>query len=334
MSAVLRAVREAPLSLDAGRGLIPMQVRAMRLEAADVLSIELATGGRCWTGDAHASAGAHIDVQVPGVGLRQYSLLPAGDADHVRIGVQRDPCSRGGSRWVHDSLRPGHTVHVSLPRNHFPLDAGSGPACLIAGGIGVTPLLAMAHALLRSARDWRLHYSVRSRDRVAFAALLRPLGERVRLHVDDEAGGVLALDPLVRDAAADTHFYCCGPQPMLDAFALATAGVDPERVHIEHFNAPTAIIPLAQGSFEVELAHSGARFTVSPDQTILGVLLAHGVSVAHSCCNGVCGSCETAVLAGEPEHHDMVLSPQERASGKTMMLCVSRACSQHLLLDL
>lgn len=307
-------------------------VRSLRLEATEVLSVELdRIDGQAW---ADAGPGAHVDVEVPGVGLRQYSVLPSAEASRLCIGVQRDPRSRGGSRWVHEQLRPGQTLRVSAPRNHFALDPGQGPACLIAGGIGITPLLAMACALSRTARDWRLHYCVRSRDRVAFAPLLQTFGERLHLHVDSEAGGPLALAPLVQAAAAGTHFYCCGPQPMLDAFAQATALCDPGLVHVEHFAAPAVASAGPQAGFEVELARSGQRFTVPPDQSILDVLLAQGIAVPCSCRNGVCGSCETAVLAGEPEHLDVVLSPQERASGKTMLVCVSRARTPHLRLDL
>lgn len=307
-------------------------MRSMRFEATEVLSIELQrVDGQPWD---DAGPGAHVDVEIPGVGLRQYSVLPSADAAQLRIGVQLDTRSRGGSRWVHEQLRPGQTLRIGTPRNHFELDAGHGPACLIAGGIGVTPLLAMARALSHTAREWQLHYCVRSRDRAGFARLRNLLGDRIHLHVDAEAGGPLALEPLVQAAAHGTHFYCCGPQPMLAAFAQATAHCDPAFVHVEHFAAPAVSSEAPQAGFEVELARSGQRFNVPPGKSILDVLLDHGVAVPCSCRNGVCGSCETAVLAGEPEHHDVVLSPQERASGKTMLVCVSRAASPHLLLDL
>ncbi len=308
-------------------------VRGMRHEALDVLSIELArTDGASWP---DAGPGAHVDVEIPGVGPRQYSLLPGSDATQLHIGVQRDARSRGGSRWVHEHLRPGQTLRVGTPRNHFELDAGQGPAVLIAGGIGITPLLAMAHALAATGRDWRLHHAVRHRERAAFAPWLQRLGERARLHVDDEADGPIALEPLVRAAAPGTHFYGCGPQPMLEAFARATAACDPRCVHVEHFAAPAAPAQSQPAAgFEVELARSGRRIAVPPHMSILDVLLDHGIDVPCSCLSGVCGSCETRVLAGEPEHHDAVLSPEERASGQTMMLCVSRAAGAHLLLDL
>lgn len=307
-------------------------VRSMCVEAKDILSLELVrTDGIDWP---VAAPGAHVDLQVPGVGVRQYSVLPSNAARSLWIGVQRDPGTRGGSRWVHDSLRPAQGVRVGAPRNHFTLDTGSGPACLIGGGIGITPLLAMADALRRTQRVWELHYCVRSRDRAGFAALLQRYGERVHLHVDAEVGAPLHIEGLVRNAAPGTHFYCCGPAAMLGGFASATAHLLPEYCHVEHFAAPAVSAELPSGSFVVELARTGGELVVPPARSILDVLLDVGVDVPHSCRSGVCGSCETRVIAGTPDHRDVVLSPRERAEGHTLMVCCSRASGDRIVLDL
>ncbi len=312
--------------------LIPAVVRCMRLEAVDVLSLELArVDGGAWPA---ASAGAHLDLDVPGLGLRQYSLLPRQHPQLLHVGVQREAHSRGGSRWVHDTLRPGHTVGVGALRNHFELDDGDGPLRLFAGGIGITPLLAMAHQLANGPRDWQLHYAVRSRARAAFLPALAAHGSRVQLHVDDEAGHLLPLAAQVAAAPPGSHFYACGPAPLLASFAEATQHLDPARVHVEHFAAPAADPALPAGGFVVELARSGGRVVVAPGQSLLDALLAHGLKLPFSCRSGVCGSCETAVLAGTPDHRDVVLSPDERASGRTMMVCCSRAQGELLRLDL
>lgn len=307
-------------------------VRCMRLEARDVLSLELVCAdGGTWPATA---PGAHLDIEVPGVGARQYSVLERAAPDRLWIGVQRDAGSRGGSRWVHEHLRPGQTLRVGGPRNNFPLDEGAGPVCLIGGGIGITPLLSMADALSRTPREWQLHYGVRSRDRAGFAERLTRHGARVHLHVDDEAGAPMDMRRLVADAAPNTQFYCCGPAGMLAGFADATAGLPPAHCHVEHFAAPATADALPSGSFLVELARSGASYAVPAERSILDVLLDQGIDVPHSCRSGVCGSCETRVIAGRPEHRDAVLSPQERASGKTLMVCCSRAAGERIVLDL
>lgn len=309
------------------------QVRCMRMEATEVLALELLRcDGLPWQ---DVTPGAHIDVKIPGVGVRQYSLMPAETADSVWIGVQRDARSRGGSRWIHDTLRPGQRIQVSAPRNLFALVAGNGPVCLVGGGIGITPLLAMAQKLEHSGRQWTLHYCVRSRDRAGFGALLQRFGRHLHLHVDEEAGGPLDLDSLLQEWPQDTHFYCCGPSAMLDSFEAALAQRPAEFCHVERFAAP-ALTPAAQsgGSFVVELSRSGAQYLIPPDSSILDVLLEHGVDVGYSCRSGVCGACETRVVSGTPLHRDGVLTERERASNRSMMVCCSRAEGGRLLLDL
>jgi len=307
-------------------------VRTMRVEAEDVLSIELLrSDGRPWP---DTPPGAHVDLELPRLGLRQYSVLPRQADNSLWVAVQREAAGRGGSRWVHEQLRPGQQITVAGPRNHFALDPGDGPACLIAGGIGITPLLAMAQALQRRERPWQLHYGVRHRGRAGFADWLQRWPDRVHLHVDDEAGAPLDIATIVTAAAPGTHFYACGPAPLLAAFDAATTHLPGTQRHVEHFAAMPQANGLQPGSFEVELARSGRCLSVPAELSLLDVLLAHGVAVPNSCRSGVCGSCETRVLAGTPEHRDMVLSPQERASGKSLLVCCSRATGQRLVLDL
>ena len=202
---------------------------------------------------------------------------------------------------------------------------------LVAGGIGITPLLPMARALEREGRPWCLHYSAGNAAAAAFARELRQMGERVHLHSSASTGRI-DLGTLVADAPPGTHFYCCGPEGMLDAFAEATRDIDPARVHVERFGA--AAPPQDAGSFELRLARSGRSVMVGPEVTTLDALLQAGVDVDYSCRQGICGSCEVRVLEGIPEHHDEILTAAERASNRTMMVCCSRACSRALVLDL
>lgn len=305
-------------------------IRAIRYEAEGVLSFELvAPDGACLP---DFTPGAHIDVHLPNGLVRQYSLTNAANGRHYIIGVGLDRTSRGGSRWLHDQARPGQILTISAPRNSFPMAAPLAGAVLFAGGIGITPIRAMAGHLAAQGVPWTLYYAARSRVNAAFAADLQALGGHLHLHLDDEAGGLLDIAAAVAAAPADAHLYCCGPEPMITAFLEATKDRAPDHVHVEHFGA---IAPLADdGGLVIELARSGRVVEVRPDQTILEAVLAAGVSVASSCRNGVCGTCETRVLAGEPDHRDLILSEAEKAAGDTMMICCSRAKSPRLTLDL
>jgi ferredoxin-NADP reductase len=305
-----------------------VQVACMRLEAPDVLSIELrATDGRALP---PAPPGTHVDVHLSDGLIRLYSVV-AGDEGIYVLAVKREANGRGGSTHVHDRLRVGDVIRVGVPRNQFALADDTRPSLLIAGGIGITPLLPMARALERSGRPWRLHYAARDASAAPFASELRQFGEKVRLH-DSRSAGRLDLARLVADAEPGTHLYCCGPSGMLDAFAAATQGIDPAHVHLERFEA-TAPPPDA-GSFEVLLAKSGHRLWVGPDMSLLDAVLQAGVEVEYSCRQGICGSCEARVLEGVPEHRDEILTAAERAGNKTIMLCCSRARSPTLVLDL
>lgn len=309
-----------------------LRVAAIRWEAPGIRSIELRRpqGGAL----PAAEPGAHLDLALPGDLVRSYSLVNGPrDRDAWVIAVNREAESRGGSAYLCDRLRVGEMLEVRLPRNAFPL-APEGDSHLIAGGIGITPVLSMIRHLDAAGRGWRLTYAMRDRASAAFLDALAALDAgrgRVTYHVDAEAGGVLDMAGLLAGIAPDTHVYACGPGPMLDAFTAATAGRDPGFVHLERF---AAAAPEGGAGFTVVLKRSGREFAVGPDQTILDVLEAEGVRVAHSCRTGVCGSCETRVIEGTPDHRDSVLSPREQASGKVIMPCCSRSLSARLVLDL
>ena len=279
------------------------------------------------------SPGAHIDLHLPNGLVRSYSLVQAEpNPKRYVVGIKLDAASRGGSRYVHEQLRVGSALTVSEPRNLFPLNLTANHTVLIAGGIGITPIWCMAQFLEQSGASWELWYSVRTRADAAFLKQIAALGDKVHLHVDDEAGQIMNLSAIIDAAAPDTHLYCCGPTPMLDAYELAAAQRDPETVHIERFSAKEAVA--LDGGFVVSLARSGLELPVPAGSSILDVLLDKGVSIDYSCQEGICGCCEVAVLEGEVDHRDAILSEKERAANKTMMVCCSGARSQRLVLDI
>lgn len=285
------------------------------------------------------SAGAHIDVQTPSGAVRQYSLCgPPGEARAYRIAVLREPQGRGGSASLHERLSAGDTLSVSAPRNHFALHQGPGLSVLLAAGIGITPLLAMAEELHASGRPFVLHYCARSEARAAFHEALRskPYAGQVHFHFD---GGEVArrLDIAATLAAQpqDAHVYTCGPAAYIAAVqaAAAQAGWAPERVHFEHF-AGAVVDTTHDGGFDVVLARSGRVIRVEAEVSITQALEANGVRVPVSCEQGVCGTCLCDVLEGEIDHRDMYLTPEEQASNRQMLPCCSRAKSSRLVLDL
>lgn len=277
--------------------------------------------------------GAHIDLQLPGGMVRSYSLLDDAPGERYAIAVANDQSSRGGSRWIHDHLHRGMPIAATVPRNNFRLIEDAPRSVFIAGGIGITPIKGMVSRLASLGRDWQLLYCARSRAQAAFVGVLADLGGRVRFHFDDEAGGVFTdIARTVAEAGPDTHLYCCGPAAMLADFEQATAGAAPERVHVEYFSAPTA--PVADGGYTVRLARSGRELDIRPGQTIIDAMMLAGIDAPYSCLEGVCGTCETRVLDGQPDHRDLVLSRVERESNRTMMICCSGAKSARLVLDL
>ncbi len=279
------------------------------------------------------TAGAHVDLHLPNGLVRQYSIANAQDErDRYVLGVKRDAAGRGGSRFLHDDLRVGTVLEVGGPRNNFPLVEAASHSVLIAGGIGITPIVSMVARLRSLARPWELHYAARRRSEAAFLDELLAGDGHVRLHVDEEQGGVLDVARIVGTAPEKAHLYCCGPTPMLEAFTAAASSRPAERVHLEYFSS--SIAPAVESGFIVELARSKLRIEIPPGQTILDTLRARGLKVQSSCEQGICGSCETRVLAGQPDHRDLLLSDAEKATNEVMMICCSGSRSPILVLDL
>jgi ferredoxin-NADP reductase len=297
-----------------------------------VLTFRDPTGGELptWTPGAHVDLVLRPDSGTPLV--RQYSLCgDPGDRSAWRVAVLRESAGRGGSRMVHDELGEGSRVRVVGPRNHFPLlDAGR--YLFIAGGIGITPILPMLTAAQARGAPWRLVYGGRSRESMAFAAHLREAyPDRVRLCPQDEVG-LLDLDSLLRYPEPGTLVYCCGPAPLLDAVQERCRIWPPGTLHVERFSP---LVPLGpKAPFEVELAVSGRTLAVPAEQSILETVEKAGITVLSSCREGTCGTCETGVLDGVPDHRDSLLTEQERSANDTMMICVSRALTPRLVLDL
>lgn len=309
-------------------------VARINQEAQDVVSVELRDpqGAELprW------EPGAHLDLHLPSGLIRQYSLCSdPEDRTLYRVAVLRAPDSRGGSAEVHDTDLVGRVLEIGGPRNHFALGQAEN-YLLIAGGIGVTPMLAMARELTKQRRPWSMLYGGRTRTSMAFTAELAALDGLVEIVPQDERG-LLDLDAAIRGCRPGTAVYSCGPEPMLQAVqALCAEHLPPGALHIERFAASTADKPQTteDHAFEVELARSGQVLTVPADRTVLDVVLDVLPGTPYSCREGYCGTCENAVLAGTPEHRDDVLSENEQASGETMMICISRAKSPRIVLDL
>ncbi|MQY18886.1 PDR/VanB family oxidoreductase [Nocardia macrotermitis] len=313
---------------------LELVVRQLRWEAREVVSVRLedADGATLpdWT------PGAHIDLHLGNGLIRQYSLCgdPA-DKTGYRVAVHLAPDSRGGSRYVHDGLRVGRPITISLPRNNFELlDAPS--YLFLAGGIGITPLLGMIGEAQRRGADWELHYGGRTRAALAFLDELLPHGDRVHV-VSEDCEGRLDLPELLGESRSGTLVYSCGPEGMLGAVEQLGAAWPEGTVRLERF-APTARSSPTEAAGEqpvrVVCQRSGITATAAPGCSILDTLEEAGVDVPSSCREGICGSCETTVLQGVPDHRDDVLSSAEQTSGKTMMICVSRALTDELVLDL
>jgi len=317
--------------------MLQVKVVARTAQAQDIASYELAPVEG--TALPPFEAGAHIDVHVPGGPVRQYSLFNAPTERHrYCIGILRDPASRGGSLRMHDAVREGDILTVSEPRNHFALQADAKRSLLLAGGIGITPLLCMAEQLARDDGEFELHYCGRSMERMAFVDRLRnaAFAQRVALHADDgpEAQRFDARATIAR-AGADTHLYVCGPTGYMD-HVLKTArelGWPEARLHREYF-AAAPVDHSADDAFEVVLGRSGRVVQVAADRSVAQALADAGVVVPVSCEQGVCGTCLTGVLEGAPDHRDLYLTDAEHARGDCFMPCCSRSRGPRMTLDL
>lgn len=321
------------LRVTEARSLNPL-IRMLRLAAADGSKLPGFT------------AGAHIRVQVRLANgqqdWRHYSLInPRASLDATEapaeyvIAVRREDTGRGGSRFMHEGLQAGDILHIEAPKNDFPVHAGGARAVLIAGGIGVTPLVSMAARRKAEGSPVRMHYAGRSRDLMAFLPELQELlGDDLLLHTDAEAGAPLDIGKLLDGCGADDLIYVCGPKVMLDAVLAATQarGWTHDRVHFELFTEP--VVEEGDHAFEVVLAQSGQTYTVPADQTILDCLIDHGCDPMYDCKRGECGVCATPVMEGEIDHRDYVLTAREKAEGNVMQICISRCKGKRLVLDI
>ena len=316
---------------------LSVRVARKSYETADICTFELVSA------DGKPlppfSAGSHVDVSLPDGLTRQYSLCNDPKESHrYLIGVLRDPASRGGSQAMHDSVQEGQVLQISMPKNHFPLAHDAKRSLLLAGGIGVTPILCMAERLAIMGADFDMHYCTRSRERTAFYGRIASSGyvNKVQFHFDD---GVpeqkLDIAKILATPQSGVHLYVCGPKGFMDA-VLGTArqqGWPESQLHYEFFSAEVVKLE-TDASFEVKLASSGRLITVLKDQTVVQALWDAGVDVQTSCEQGVCGTCLTRVLEGVPDHKDMYLTPEEQAANDQFLPCCSRARTPVLVLDL
>jgi tetrachlorobenzoquinone reductase len=284
-------------------------------------------------------AGAHVDLILPNGIRRSYSLCnPQGETHRYVVGVKKASPSRGASSFLHEKLRVGDTIEIAPPRNNFPLIEHTSHSVLIAGGIGVTPIWCMVQRLVEIEASWELHYAARTRKDAAFLEELQRVAPgplRLRVTFDHEPGGrMLDLPAIVAGAPPEAHFYACGPSPMLDAFEQATKAISRPQVHLERFSGSPETKAVSAEGFDIVLARTNRTLHVPAGKPILDVLLDESVDVAFSCMDGVCGSCKVGVLDGIPDHRDVVLSDEERAENKAMMVCCSGAKSERLVLDL
>jgi tetrachlorobenzoquinone reductase len=315
-----------------------MQVRVKQIsyESENVNSYELVAlaGGDL----VPFTAGCHIDLHLPNGMIRSYSLVnDQSERNRYVVAVSKDAASRGGSSFIHETMRAGDIINISHPRNNFVLQEDAAHSVLIAGGIGITPLLSMIRRLETLGRSWQLFYTTRTRVAAAFLDELNSLrsGIHSNLHLNfdqEPPGRMLDLPAIVKDAPSNAHLYCCGPVPMLEAFEAATANRPANHVHVEYFKAKEK--RAAGGGFEVKLARSKRTIAVPTGKTVLDALLDAGIAVSYACTEGVCGTCETRVIEGIPDHRDLFLSKEEHAANKTMMICCSGSKSPTIVLDL
>lgn len=346
MNNTIRAYASLPVAVeadDAAQGDLPaaaqaegdtlrVRVATRRLVAQDIVALELESADG--TPLPPFEPGAHVDVHLGGDLLRQYSISNhAAERSRYRLGVLLDPNSRGGSAAVHAGCQVGQVLQIGRPRNHFPLRLETAHTLLFAGGIGITPILAMAHALHAAGRSFELHYCGRNAARLAFLGELKAFGDRVHVHLDDgPATQHLAIDAVLAAPASDRHLYVCGPNGFMDFVtgAARRLGWAEETVHLERFGAE---VNTDGAPFTVVAARSNVTFEVQPGERIADRLAAHGIAVRMSCQSGVCGTCVTRVIDGMPDHRDHVQTPAEKAANRTITVCCSRSKTRRLVLD-
>jgi ferredoxin-NADP reductase len=315
---------------------IKVWVHTLRFEAQNIISVDL----RPMRGQKLVpfQAGSHIDLHLAGNLIRSYSLANDSQETHrYLLGILKEKSSRGGSVYIHEQLRVGMQLTISEPRNNFPLNEEADHSVLIAGGIGVTPILSMAKRLQALGKSFEIVALGRSRSAFAFADDIAELKCPVHWHFDDASNGSPNLHELLqtRPPKGNAHYYACGPAAMLDAFETACQTLGYANHHIERFAAvEVKAADDARQSFTVELKKSGKTFEITPDTNLHQQLIQRKINVPFSCEEGICGACETQVLEGIPDHRDMVLSSAEQASNRVMMVCVSGCKSERLVLNL
>jgi vanillate O-demethylase ferredoxin subunit len=316
--------------------MIDVVVVSRKNEAQDICSYELAS-----VDDSALpgfSAGAHIDVHLPGGVIRQYSLCNHPEERHrYLIGVLKDPASRGGSQCLHEQINTGDRLRISEPRNLFPLAHQARRSLLFAGGIGIKPILCMAERLAHSNADFEMHYCARSSERAAFVERIKnsSFANRVFLHFDEQPETALNAARVLAQPGENVHLYVCGPagfmQHVLDS--ARAQGWQEDSLHREYF-AATPTDTSNDGSFSVKVGSTGQVFEIPADKTVVQVLESHGIDIATSCEQGICGTCLTRVLEGVPDHRDLFLTENEQALNDQFTPCCSRSKSSLLVLDL
>jgi ferredoxin-NADP reductase len=315
-------------------------VSSLRYQAPGIISVELQPAAPDKVFPVAVEAGAHIDLHLTEDLSRSYSLINPGESHRYMVAVLRDRNSRGGSIHVHEKLRVGQVITIGRPRNHFSLDETSPRSVLLAGGIGITPIYAMLQRIAALGQPAHLIYCASSRQNAAFVEDIQLLLDAnagalsVHYHFEDEQGGRPDLAKLLDGHPQDTHFYCCGPLPMLDAYEQTCEKLGLSNVHLERFSA----VALAESQrpkegYSVELRKSGKTVQVAPGISLLDALIDAGLNPEFSCREGVCGACETKVISGDVDHRDLLLTKQEHQANKSMMICVSRCRSGNLVLD-
>lgn len=315
----------------------PARLHQIRWEAPHIISLELVAANGAPPFQP-APAGSHIDLHLGAGRVRSYSLVHPQQQGAYTVAVLKDRDSRGGSRHVHEQLRVGDVIPISPPRNHFALQEDAEHNVLVAGGIGITPIYAMLQRLAALGASAHLVYSARSRQDAAYVHAIQTLIQQnpqisVHWHWDGENGGPPVLTDLLAGHPPGSHFYACGPVPMLGAFEAACAQLGFKHVHLERFAAVQAPNTGSASAYTVELRRTGKTVAVPAGANLLDTLLSAGCDLPYSCHEGICGACETRVLSGEVEHLDSVLTHDEQTANQSMMVCVSRCRSGHLVLD-